>query len=535
MAVKPSTLLNAAVAQGLLSQIQMESVQQMARREGLDLQEAACLVGRFPTASMYRALASVQGHLFATMDEVTCCDDGMNKLPASILQRGTLAVVEKQNKRLLWVASADDRNTLDSVLRLTGEQIPIAMGEPEAIRALVNRWLNAQQRNVEDKVENRTTDFIGLLNAIFKQAWLLRASDVHLVAEKENYRVRYRVDGDLQDMPNLLSLTEGAGLLSRIKVLAGLDIAESREPQDGVLNHQVVKNKAFDVRVATMPSVHGERVTMRLMEGADELPSLESLGMTETNLAYFKRVLHEPHGIALITGPTGSGKSTTLYSGLLEVINSKINVLTVEDPVERQLLGATQVQVSSKVNFSDAIKSFLRHDPDVIMVGEIRDIETVDAALKASVTGHLVLSTLHTNSAPSAVTRLADLGAARFLIASTLRVVIAQRLARRLCELCKTQRNATPEECATLNKTDAYVWQPVGCSVCNGSGFKGRVGIFESLWIDNEVAKLIAAGADEADLINRAESYISLWQDGRKKVLTGMTTLPEILKLTNPE
>lgn len=538
MAVKAATLLAAAQEEGLFTAEQMAGIVLRARRERLDTLELACMVGAYPPSAFYQALARHKGLPFLPLGRFEPLNTAMKKLPVSLLQRGHLAPVATPDGEFLLTADPDDHAAHDMARRLLGSQMALAMAEPEAIASMLNRWLAANRGadDVADALAAERTDHVKLLDAIFKRGFLARASDIHIEGVRDGYRVRYRVDGRLQDSPHQLSTTEGAGLISRIKVLAGLDIAESRVAQDGGMSYLAMKDVRIDVRVATLPTRFGERATLRLM-GVDRRPlTLTDLGMSEAMLAQFRLLLRQSHGIVLITGPTGSGKSTTLYAALAELIDPEINVLTVEDPVERPLAGASQVQVDVKMGFANTLRAFLRHDPDVIMLGEVRDLDTADVALKAAVTGHLVFSTLHTNSAPAAVTRLADLGVARFLIAATLRAVVAQRLVRRLCASCRTARPASDQERALLRlPAGAVLWEPAGCPACAGTGYRGRVGIFEALWIDAELPKFITGSAPEHELRRHAQHFTSLWEDGRRKVSEGVTTLAELVSVASPE
>ncbi|MFN4265700.1 MAG: GspE/PulE family protein [Aquabacterium sp.] len=534
MALKSSALLSAAVEVGLIESDMLATLTLRSRRERVDLIDLVCLHGRLPPSALYQAVAECRSLPFIAAGYAEPDDDAMRRLSPSLLQRGSVACVRHQNEVWLWTADPDDHATHETARRLIGSPRAIALGEPESIASLVNRWTRKHQPSAMPPSTDGqpALDHIGGLNAIFKQAYLARASDIHFEPGKEGMRVRLRVDGRLRDYPRELTLEQGAGLVSRTKVLAGMDISETREPQDGGLRHEIPGVAAFDVRVATAPTRFGERATLRLMGEQAEALTLERLGMHAQTLSHFRETIARPHGIVLITGPTGSGKSTTLYAALGELTSPETNVLSVEDPIERVIEGVSQVQVNGKISFAGALRSFLRHDPDVIMLGEIRDLETADVALKAAVTGHLVFSTLHTNSAAAAVTRLADMGVERFMIGATLSAVIAQRLVRRLCQRCKTERPASPREKAMLGTDKVHV--PHGCSACVGTGWRGRIGLFETLWIDGALAQRIAAGDNEAQIQAQAKRFESLWSDGLRKVLSGSTTLDEVLSVAHP-
>ncbi len=391
----------------------------------------------------------------------------------------------------------------------------------------------------EDLLENEDdAPIIKLINAMLSEAIKENASDIHIETFENSLKIRFRVDGILREVlkPNrkLASL-----LVSRIKVMAKLDIAEKRIPQDGRISLRI-GGRAVDVRVSTMPSSHGERVVLRLLDKNAARLDLKDLGMTEENRQRFAQLIDKPHGIILVTGPTGSGKSTTLYAGLTQIDCHERNILTVEDPIEFAIEGIGQTQVNTKVDmtFARGLRAILRQDPDVVMVGEIRDLETAEIAVQASLTGHLVLSTLHTNTAAGAITRLEDMGVEAFLLSSSLLGVLAQRLVRTLCPHCRESHSPSPEEAKLLNLTDntQVIYRAVGCSECSNKGYKGRTGIHELLVVDENVRELIHNGKGEQAI----EKYVrknnaSIRQDGFSKVLAGITTLEEVLRVTRED
>jgi general secretion pathway protein E len=377
---------------------------------------------------------------------------------------------------------------------------------------------------------------IRLINGLIAEAVKLRASDIHVEPFENKLSVRLRIDGVLQEVISLAGRIAPL-LVSRIKVMARLDIAEKRLPQDGRLS-LTIGSKALDVRVSTLPSQHGERVVMRLLDKTQGHLELEQLGMEPRTLRAFRKALAEPNGIVLVTGPTGSGKTTTLYAALAELNDRTTNILTVEDPVEYALDGVGQTQVNPRVGmtFAAGLRAILRQDPDVVMVGEIRDAETAQIAVQGSLTGHLVLSTVHTNSAISAVTRLRDMGIESFLLAPTLKAVVAQRLVRRLCEACKTQVAATAVECEALAVGAAALWKPVGCPACKNTGYKGRLGIYEIVTVHDELKAQIHADAAEQDLAAIAfQGTETLAQCGFRHVMTGATSVEEVFRVVRQE
>ncbi len=377
---------------------------------------------------------------------------------------------------------------------------------------------------------------IKLINAMLSEAIKEGASDIHIETFETVLSIRFRVDGVLREV--LTPSRKLAPLLvSRVKVMAKLDIAEKRIPQDGRISLRI-GGRAVDVRVSTMPSSHGERVVMRILDKNATRLDLHSLGMTADNHQAFRELIQRPHGILLVTGPTGSGKSTTLYAGLQELDRHEKNILTVEDPIEFDIDGIGQTQVNPKVDmtFARGLRAILRQDPDVVMVGEIRDLETAEIAVQASLTGHLVMSTLHTNTAIGAVTRLKDMGIESFLISSSLVGVLAQRLVRTLCPECKEAYEATPEEkhrFGLKKKQPLTLYRPIGCPHCLHKGYRGRTGIHELLIMNEQVKTLIHTDASEQEIDAQIREHTpSIRADGLLKVQQGITTLEEVIRVT---
>ncbi|MFC3122639.1 type II secretion system ATPase GspE [Agaribacter flavus] len=394
--------------------------------------------------------------------------------------------------------------------------------------------------DTEDLLDNEDdAPIIKLINAMLGEAIKEGASDIHIETFENKLIVRFRVDGVLREI--LKPHRKMASMLvSRIKVMAKLDIAEKRVPQDGRISLRI-GGRAVDVRVSTMPSSHGERVVMRLLDKNNARLNLEDLGMTEANRDHFANLIRKPHGIILVTGPTGSGKSTTLYAGLTEINSKDRNILTVEDPIEFDIAGIGQTQVNPKVDmtFARGLRAILRQDPDVVMIGEIRDIETAQIAVQASLTGHLVLSTLHTNTAAGAITRLEDMGIEPFLLSSSLLSVLSQRLVRTLCDNCKQAHQPSAKEREALGLSaneDVTIYSPVGCPECKHSGYKGRTGIHEQLIVDETVREMMHESRGEQAIEKYVRGFTpSIRQDGTDKVLAGITSLEEVLRVTREE
>jgi general secretion pathway protein E len=382
---------------------------------------------------------------------------------------------------------------------------------------------------------------IKLVNVILLEALRLRASDVHLESTAQGLRVRYRIDGVLQEVSNPPRQYQAA-VISRIKIMANLNIAERRLPQDGRIRLRL-SDRELDLRVSTLPALHGESVVLRILDRGSGVPDLVELGMSEAALRSFARLIQIPHGIILVTGPTGSGKTTTLYGALRRINGPAVKIVTVEDPVEYQIEGLTQIPVATKggLSFASALRSILRHDPDIIMVGEMRDTETAEISIQAALTGHLVFSTLHTNDAPGGITRLADMGIEPYLIAATVRGLLAQRLVRMVCDQCTEPYQASLEDLSRVSGMMPGV-RPTfrrgrGCDACAGSGYRGRTGIYELLVVEDELRALIVnrAPLDEIRQLARRQGMIPLRMDGWTKVCAGITTIDELLRVTSDD
>ncbi|MCK9595296.1 MAG: GspE/PulE family protein [Candidatus Omnitrophica bacterium] len=472
-------------------------------------------------------------------------------VPESLAQQ-TRSVPVKVEDNVLHVAMVEavDLLSIDQLQMQTGMTIEAYLSSPDEIEEARSR-LYSEEAAGQDLISGMAkpateaeagskTDgpsIIKLVDLIVSQAVHDRASDIHIEPEQELTRIRFRIDGILHEIPSPPKEWEPA-IISRIKVLSGMDIAESRVPQDGHFQAKI-EDKNIDLRVSTMPTLHGENVVMRLLDTASVRIGLEKMGFSTTEqLKRYEGLIARPYGIILSTGPTGSGKTTTLYSALMRINTIDRNIITIEDPVEYRLGLIRQVQVNPKagITFANGLRAMLRQDPDVIMVGEIRDLETAIIAIQAALTGHLVFSTLHTNDAASAVTRLVNMGVESFLISASLIGVMAQRLVRVICENCKeeyTPSRALADKWGISLKTNPVLYRGRGCDHCKGTGFRGRTGIFELMVIDDELREMVISGASTINLRKKAQEkgMQLLSQDGMLKVVSGITTIEEIARV----
>lgn len=455
------------------------------------------------------------------------------------------------------MAVPQDRFILKALRLSTGLEVKAALAlESEIEKALAQASSESNVKEDDSSLaESDTGDFvehlkdlaseapvIRMVNAIIGKVIELRASDIHLEPFDDGLHVRYRVDGVIHT-GEIIPPKHSAAVGSRVKLMAHLDIAERRLPQDGRIRTRV-KGRELDLRVSTVPTVHGESVVMRVLDRASVRFSLEDMGFASDTLARFNKLLAKPHGILLVTGPTGSGKTTTLYAALSKLDADAQKIITVEEPVEYQLEGINQIQVHSQIglSFANALRSILRQDPDIIMIGEMRDGETAQIAVQSALTGHLVLSTLHTNTATGAIIRMKDMGVESYLITSSVNGVLAQRLVRTLCTHCKTPYQPSAELLKTSglgvhHPLDRPIYEAVGCESCRGSGYRGRTGIHELFALDEPMRRAILDGSDAGSLNELATSggMVSLYQDGLRKVSAGVTTLDELMRVTQDQ
>ncbi len=549
---------------GLLDDQQLQQVRREQNGEG-PLWTAVRL-GYVREDAALRAIAEAIGIPYLDTSETEPDVGLLADFPARFIHRDGLFPV-RRDAQSLTIATSDpfDLYALDEVSAAMGLPISPVLTPRQEIATWIKRHLGVGSETVEgllgqsddapiqllDDIETDGSELaelaqeasvIRLVNEILLEAVAARASDVHIESQAHGLAIRYRVDGmlQLQPLPPEIHRFQAA-ILSRLKIMARLNIAEKRLPQDGRMKLRVA-NREVDVRVSVIPMLHGEGIVMRILDKSSIVFELRQLGMGPTIYERFLELIQMPHGIVLVTGPTGSGKTTTLYSALLEIRRPEVNIITCEDPVEYQLEGINQIQVHPKIGltFAHSLRSILRHDPDVILVGEIRDLETAENAIQASLTGHLVFSTLHTNDAASAYARLMDMGVESFLVSSTVEAVMAQRLVRTLCEHCKRAqqpaRSDLPEDFPHTRAHEMGVpcFIPVGCRQCRHTGYAGRMGIYELLPSSNAIRTLAHDRANTWDLARAAlqEGMVTLRQDGWEKVLQGRTSVEEVVRVT---
>ena len=526
----------------------------------------------FPSAKELLATSARSMQLeWLASDETEISGDSLDGFPAKLIHRHAVFPLERgEGWMRLAVSNPFDFAAIDSVASALEVEVRPVMATAETIQRLTKKYLGvgsetidgliALQRmqfgdiemlegidpdSLEDAEEAQQASVVRLVNEILTEAIEARASDIHIESQEAGLKIRHRIDGVLQRQPTPSEMNQfRAAIISRLKIMAKMNIAEKRVPQDGRIKLRV-SGREIDVRVSVIPMLHGESVVMRVLDKSNLKFSLRGIGMPEQVYQQFQKLIRMPHGIVLVTGPTGSGKTTTLYSALSEIKSEDIKIVTTEDPIEYQLEGINQIQVHSKVGltFAACLRAILRHDPDVILVGEIRDLETAENATQASLTGHTVFSTLHTNDSAGAFMRLSDMGVEPFLVASTVEGVLAQRLVRVLCADCKEtyepEAGEIPEDfpLERLKKSGLKLYRNVGCENCRRTGYRGRLGIYELLVTNDEIRHLMTQ-AGTSDVIKQAairNGMETLRVDGWNKVLAGITTIDEVLRVTKAD
>ena len=541
---------------GLVNPTQLEAAYEEQQRVGRALGRVLIEQGVLTEAQLVAALATQIGLRFVDLSEAAVDGSAVGRVPGAVCRRHSVMPIGFEDGKLL-VAMADPANVfaIDDVRSLTGMDVKPVVATRADVAAAIDRYYRADtdmddltavmdaQEEEDDlsKVKEIVEDapIVKYVNLLITQAIQDRASDIHLEPSEHDLRVRFRIDGVLHEVMRSPKAIQ-SGVISRLKIMADINIAERRIPQDGRLSVNA-HGKKIDLRVATLPTVWGEKVVMRILDNSTARLDLADLGFSPGNYDRYSKSFTKPYGMILVTGPTGSGKSTTLYATINIVSRPEVNVITVEDPVEYRLPGINQVQTNNKagLTFASALRSILRSDPDIVLIGEIRDHETGQIAVEAALTGHLVLSTLHTNDAPSAVTRLTEMGVEPFLVGSALDAVLAQRLARRLCSKCKEAYTPSAEAlvAARFPWNDGEplpeLFRPVGCPACAKTGYKGRLALHEVMVVSEEVERLAVerASASVIEQVARAEGMVSLRDDGLAKVLAGVTSMDEILRV----
>lgn len=541
----------------LVEPAQLDEAWQEHERVGRPLGRILVEMGHITEAQLVAALASQIGLDFVDLSEHAVDASAVAVLNPAISRRHTVLPIGFDDQGRLLLAMADPGNVfaLDDVRQITGKEARPIVATRDDLLAAIDRYCRADADMDDitnamdaDELEDELTHvraivedapIVKYVNMLITQAIQDRASDIHVEPGEDALRIRYRIDGVLHEImrsPKAIA----SGVTSRLKIMSDIDIAERRKPQDGRLSINA-NGRKIDLRVATLPTVWGEKIVMRILDNSNTRLALTDLGFSRENLDRFETSYVKPYGMILVTGPTGSGKSTTLYATLNVVSKPEINVITVEDPVEYRLPGINQVQVNPKagLTFSAALRSILRSDPDVVLLGEIRDHETAQISIEAALTGHLVLSTLHTNDAPSAITRLTEMDVEPFLVGSALDAVLAQRLARKLCSKCAEEYTPEREELRAVrfglpdDEPVPTLWRPVGCSACSKTGYKGRLALHEVMSVTEEIERLTVtrASATEIAAVAREQGMTTLRQDGMTKVRSGVTTIDEILRV----
>ncbi|MGL5206578.1 MAG: type II secretion system ATPase GspE [Acidaminococcaceae bacterium] len=556
MVVRRKRLGEILVDSGSITSTQLEHALNEQKSSGRRLGETLVSLGYLTEREILKTLEKQLAIKYVALSEEQIEKDAIAAVPLFLAERYNILPVRKEGARL-FVAMSDPTNfyAIDDVRMVSGLEVLPLLAESKDISMAINNHYGVQGRvesavsklkedeivtsaahDVGDTVEN--APIISIVNSLIQQAVRDRASDIHIEPQEENLRVRFRVDGVLREVISFPKNTQ-APILSRIKIMADLDIAEKRLPQDGRIN-VLEKGRQIDIRVSTLPTILGEKIVMRILDKTAMAVALNDLGFSAKNMQMYNKLITKSYGCVLVTGPTGSGKSTTLYSTLMHVNSPTKNIITVEDPVEYRIIGVNQVAVNNKagLTFANGLRTILRQDPNIVMVGEIRDKETAEITINAALTGHLVFSTLHTNDSAGAITRLLDMGVEPFLVVSAVRGVIAQRLVRVICPHCKKEYVPEPysDERLYLGISEhepIKLWKGEGCSNCNFTGYMGRMAIHEVLPINEEMKAMIMNGEADNEIFEAGRKYgtTSMKEDGIEKVMQGKTTVSELLRV----
>jgi type IV pilus assembly protein PilB len=564
MATSMGDFTEILVRQGVISNNQLAEALQMAKGSGIKVSDALIRLGYATSEEVMRAVAQQFGYDYVDLNEVSIPPSVIELVPESVARENAILPMDERDGSLkVIISDPEDFETLDKLRFILNRRVEVALAPRESIVDAINRHYGLTEgesadsmlqeftdtaidfteteetaATADEQVDENSAPIVRLVHLIITEAVQLRASDIHVEPFEDRVRIRYRIDGVLQERDSPPRRLLGA-ILSRLKILAKIDIAERRRPQDGRIK-VTVGEKELDLRVSVLPTNHGQSIVMRLLDKDSIRVGVRQLGLSEKDFRAFQNLIRRPNGIILVTGPTGSGKTTTLYAALNDLNRPDRKIITAEDPVEYYLPGINQVEVKHSIglDFARIIRSMLRQAPNIILVGEMRDSETAEMGIQASLTGHLVFSTLHTNDAPGAITRMVDMGVPAYLVASSVVAVLAQRLVRVICPKCKMPSRPseaaleaagiTPEMAAT-----ASFMKGKGCSNCNKSGYRGRLGIFELMLMTSKIRELAYQGASTQDLRKAAVSQgmNTLYQDGINKVLRGITTLEEVFRV----
>ena len=549
------------VARGLLSDRDLERARVAKREMGCMLGEALVRLGLVAEANLVTALCEELDVTFVAKEGYPEEPVILDGLPEQFLLNNDVVPLSTTEDKLVLAALKPQDPFIKKALQLaTGKSIELRLGLASDIEEALERYTRDEEEDEldtfssfdasDDEFVEHLKDLaseapvIQRVNQIIQRSLDIEASDIHLEHFDDGLRLRYRIDGVLQETSQISDSNLSAAVVSRIKLLANLNIAERRLPQDGRIMMRV-KGHELDLRVSTLPTVHGEGIVMRVLDRESIKLDLADMGFSEDTFESYTELLKRPHGILLLTGPTGSGKTTTLYASLSNMDSDTLKVITVEDPVEYQLHGINQIPVHSQIGltFARALRSILRQDPDIIMIGEMRDTETAQIAVQSALTGHLVLSTLHTNTAAGAITRLEDMGVERFLITAAVNGVLSQRLIRKLCSDCKNPLELTDEVITSMGIApfmvggNQTIYEPVGCETCKGTGYRGRMAIHELFVLDASAQRAVLDGADAHQLREhaRARGMRTLYEDGLRKVALGHSSLDEVLRVTQDQ
>jgi len=551
------------IQEGLITKAQLDKALEEQKRTGGLIGSNLIKLGYINEQDLLHFLSKQFGFPTVDLTKLEVTADLLKLVPLEVVEKHNVLPVSREGSTLV-IATSDPTNYLviDDIKFLTGYNIDVVVAEETTLRDSINRYYDQsaslmdvmsdledlelevvdteEEVNIEE-LEKATAEapVVKLVKVILTEAIAKDASDIHIEPYEKQFRVRYRIDGVLHEIMNPPMRLKNA-IISRLKIMSNLDIAERRLPQDGRIKLKTAK-KEMDFRVSVLPTLFGEKLVLRLLDKSALQLDMTKLGFEEQALKNFQEAIHQPYGMVLVTGPTGSGKTTSLYSALTELNKVTENISTAEDPVEYNLPGINQVQMHEEIglNFAAALRAFLRQDPDIIMVGEIRDFETAEIAIKAALTGHLVLSTLHTNDAPSTIHRMLNMGVEPFLVTSSVNLILAQRLVRKICSECKERHELNPQALVDLGmspeeaaSTESY--QGAGCERCNNTGYKGRIALYEVLPLREELKELILEGGSSGELKRAAvESGMkSLRKSGLHKIREGVTTAEEVMRVT---